>query len=114
MTRSEAQNIIMAKAITSEQLGQIFELAKKEIKDWKKASTINKEFSRGAVWNILYGYFTTVFFEDPTHVFDLKNTQEYHFLTLCIREYGEYLPKDLMPNRVPKKKIKVYHEEPKF
>ena len=104
----------MAKAITSEQLGQIFELAKKNIKDWKKASTVNKGFSMGYVWNSLYPYFSLIYLDRPTHVFNLKKAHEYNYLTLCIREYGEYLPEEWVPNRVPKNKIKVHHEEPKF
>ena len=102
MNRTLAKKI--AETITNEQLGQMLKLAKENIKDWTKVSSVNKGMTKGVAWNILAADF------DVTH--------SYHILAKInmIREFGEFLPGELLKNlrkESPNDKPLV-HQEPKL
>jgi len=102
MNRANARKI--AETITNEQLQQMFDTAKDNITDWTKISSVNKGITKGTAWNILAKNFDV--------------TIEHHILgkTNMVREFGEFLPIELNPN---KKKIiqnvkSPIHQEPNF
>ena len=101
MNRYDAKTI--AEDITNEQLKQMFDTAKAEIKNWEKVSNVNKSFSKGTAWNILVANF------DINH--------NYHILAKInmIREFGEYLPNKLKPRKKEKRiEQKPVHQKPIF
>ncbi|MFT4170576.1 MAG: hypothetical protein QM653_15775 [Dysgonomonas sp.] len=101
MNRSDAKKI--AETITNDHLLQMFNSAKENVADWTKVSNVNKGMTKGAVWNILAK--------------DFDVSKKYHNLAKVnmIREFGEYLPRELKPI-----KEKYYpskhptHQEPNF
>ncbi len=99
MNRTDARKI--AEKITNEQLQQMFDTAKKEIKDWTKRSTVNKGLTKGAAWNVLAAHF------------DINANHHILAKTNMVREFGEYLPEDLKPKREAKGKLKEpVHQDP--
>lgn len=102
MNKTNARKI--AEFITNEQLQQMLDKAKIEIKDWTKVSSVNKGMTKGTSWNIL------------ASDFDVNKT--YHIIakTNMIREFGEYLPENLKIKKIPKDNMikKPIHQEPKF
>ena len=101
MNRKDAKTI--AGTITNEQLSLMFENAKSSIKDWTLTSNINQILTKGTAWNILASNF------------DL--TYSYHILAKInmIREFGEFLPKELKVNKTKgKTTVKPVHQDPKF
>lgn len=102
MNRRDSREI--AETITNQQLKQMFEKAKHEIKDWTKVSTINKGMTKGAAWNVLAK--------------DFDENYNYHIMAKInmIREFGEFLPDELKPH-VEKHKEPItepYHQDPIF
>lgn len=101
MNRSNAKKT--AATITNQQLLEMFKSAKENITDWTKVSNVNKGMTKGAAWNIL------------ARNFDVN--KEYHNLAKInmVREFGEFLPKELIPIK-PKSTppINVVHQEPNF
>lgn len=95
MNRSEARKI--AEIITNDQLRQMFENAKKGIKDWTKTSTVNKSMTKGTAWNILGKNFDV---NQSHHIMAKQN---------MIREFGEWLPVDLKP---VSNKTNTFNENP--
>ena len=85
MNRTDARKI--AETITNEQLKQIFEAAKTQIIDWTKVSNVNKGLTKGAAWNIL------------AKNFDLNSAHHILAKTNMIREFGEFLPSELKPQK---------------
>lgn len=101
MNRPDAKRI--AETITNEQLLQMFNSAKENITDWTKTSNVNKSMTKGVAWNIL------------AKDFDVSN--KYHNLVKInmIREFGEYLPKELKPVKHKRHSSKPpIHQEPNF
>lgn len=100
MNRNVAKKI--AEVITSEQFQQMFERAKSSITNWNVRSNINPLMSKGKSWNIYY---------------PLQYDERIIPKTNAIREFGEYLPKELQDRFKPRKRElpeSFYHEEPKF
>lgn len=101
MNRVDSKKIALI--ITNEQIAEMFNSAKNNIKDWTKVSNCNKGMTKGTAWNIL------------AKDFDIN--KDYHILAKInfVREFGDYLPDEL---KIQKKKIKksinVIHQEPKF
>lgn len=101
MNRPDARKI--AETITNEQLLEMFNAAKANIKDWTKVSNVNKGLTKGTSWNIL------------AKDFDVNKT--YHILakTNMVREFGEFLPNNLKPSKKSKRNpIPPIHQEPQF
>jgi hypothetical protein len=100
MNRKDAKEI--AQKITNEQLQQMFDNAKKGIKDWTKVSNGNKGLSKGIAWNIL------------ARNFDVTKT--YHILAKInmVREFGEFLPDELKIKKVKRKFTPPVHHDPIF
>lgn len=101
MNRPDAKRI--AETINNEQLLQMFNSAKENITDWTKASNVNKGMTKGAAWNILAK--------------DFDVSSKYHNLAKInmIREFGEYLPKELKPVKYKRHSSKPpIHQEPNF
>ena len=101
MNRPDAKKI--ADTITNEQLLQMFNSAKENITDWTKISNVNKGMTKGAAWNILAK--------------DFDVSKKYHNLAKInmIREFGEYLPKELKPVKYKRHSSKPpIHQEPNF
>lgn len=75
MNRTDARRI--AETITNQQLKEMFDSAKENIKDWTTTSSVNKGFTKGLAWNILAANFDT--------------NEEHHILakTSMIREFGD-------------------------
>lgn len=89
--------------ITNDQINDMLEKAKTNIKDWTKASKANKGFSRGVHWNI--------FCKD----FKVENECSHVVKYRMIQEYGEFLPIELQPPKKVKKQNKPpTHAEPIF
>lgn len=101
MNRSDAKKI--AETITNEQLLQMFDSVKESVTDWTKTSNVNKGMTKGAAWNILAK--------------DFDVSKKYHNLAKInmIREFGEYLPKQIKPVRDKCYSSKPpMHQEPNF
>jgi hypothetical protein len=100
MNRSDAKKI--AENITNNQLMEMFNKAKNEIKDWTKVSIVNKSLTKGFAWNIL------------AKDFDIN--YNYHILAKInmIREFGEFLPDELKIKKNKKIYDKPMHQEPEF
>lgn len=101
MNRTDARKI--ADTITNEQLKEMLDNAKASITDWTRVSTCNKSFTKGVAWNIL------------AKDFDVK--YQHHRITRVnlIREFGEYLPKELKPQKqIKPKQQPPMHREPQF
>lgn len=100
MNRTLAKKI--AETITNQQLLDMFNVAKQSITDWTKVSNVNKGMTKGASWNVL------------AKDFDIDHN--YHILakTNMIREFGEFLPNEIKPQKKAKQSVKPFHQEPKF
>lgn len=101
MNRSDAKKI--AQNITNEQLQEMFNNAKVGIKDWTKVSNCNKGLTKGTAWNILAK--------------DFNINQNHHSLAKInmIREFGEFLPDDIKPEKKNRKKYdNLIHQNPQF
>lgn len=101
MERSKAKKI--AQIITNEQLAEMITNAKDGIKDWKKVSSVNKGMTKGSAWNILAKNFDVA---QKLHILHKIN---------LVREFGEFLPDYLKPQKKQKSKdIAPFHQEPIF
>ena len=101
MNRADAKKI--AAIVTNAELETMFRLAKMNIQDWTKISNVNKGMTKGTAWNILAA--------------DFNVDTEYHSLAKynMIREFGEYLPAYLKPERKTRTiPTNIVHQEPKF
>lgn len=101
MNRKDAKQI--AQTITNEQIQDMFDKAKENIKDWTKISNVNKGLTKGSAWNILAKDFDTLV--------------NHHILakTNYVREFGEFLPDELKPKKKSKKNSQnIIHQEPIF
>lgn len=94
----------LANTITGEELGQMFDNARNGIENWKKVSSINKTMTKGTAWNILHKCFKA---GDNTGTLAKTN---------MIWEFGDFLPKHLLPRKRTKSKRQpdVCHQEPVF
>jgi len=102
MNRNDARKL--ADIVTNEQLKQMFDNAKVNIKDWNKVSSCNLGFTKGVAWNILAKDFDVT---KPIHVLGKTN---------MIREFGEFLPGELKQKIARQKKSygKPVHHDPIF
>lgn len=100
MNRTTARQI--AEKITNQQLKEMFDLAKANIKDWTKVSNINPGLTKGSAWNILAGAFKET---------DYNSTLA---KTNMVREFGEFLPEQIKPVKKVKRTITPVHQDPKF
>ena len=101
MNRKDAKDI--ANKITNIELQSMFDIAKESITDWTKVSIVNKGMTKGTAWNIL------------AKDFDIDHN--YHILAKInmVREFGEFLPNDLKPNKKNKRILpNPIHQDPKF
>lgn len=95
---------LIAETITNEQLQQMFDNAKNNITDWNISSIVNKYMTKGTAWNILYGANNTT------------GNHSHLAKTNMIREFGEFLPDELKPQKkiCDKEPIIPYHQDPIF
>lgn len=101
MNRKDARKI--AETITNEQLKQMFDIAKEKITDWEKVSSVNKGITKGVGWNILARYF------------DVNKTYSILSKINMVREFGEFLPDDLKPQKKPRRESGIpIHQDPIF
>jgi len=101
MNKNDAKRL--SETITNEQLKQMFDAAKIRVSDWRKPSVINKGITKGTAWNVLAKDFD-VSFKYP--LLSKKN---------MIREFGDFLPKELLkPKNKVSKPLNLIHQEPKF
>ena len=101
MNRIKAREI--AETITNEQIQQMFDNAKTNIKDWEKRSIVNKSFTIGTGWNIL-----TKGFNIDSHIHILVKTN-------MVREFGEFLPEKLKPIKKERGELPApIHQNPLF
>lgn len=101
MNKTDAK--LIAETITNEQLQQMFETAIDNITDWCVPSIVNKYMSKGTAWNILYGANKVI----GNHSVLAK--------TNMIREFGEFLPDELKPQKkISKKTVIPFHQDPIF
>ena len=101
MNRNDAKQI--AKTITNEQIQDMFNKAKENIKDWTKISNVNKGLTKGSAWNIL------------AKDFDILTNHHILAKTNYIREFGEFLPDELKPKKKTKRiSQNPIHQEPVF
>ena len=104
LTRKQCRKI--AETITNEELNQMFESAKNNIKDWTRISNINKSLTKGTQWNI--------FAKD----FDVNEDYKGIIKLNMVREFGDYIPANLKPykdfKKPEKKEKQIKHEDPIF
>lgn len=102
MNKSDARKI--AETITNEQLKQMLETAKAKITDWKKVSSVNKGFTKGAIWNLLANDFDV---DVNYHILAKRN---------MVWEFGEFLPDHIKPQKTNRQfsDKHLVHQEPKF
>jgi hypothetical protein len=102
MKRSDAKNI--ADIITDEQIKQMLNRAKEEVKDWTRPSKDNKGLSRGSHWNIICKGFENITTFSHIHKYRI------------IREYNEFLPDEIKQKFTKKQVIiqKPIHHDPIF
>ncbi len=100
MNRKDARSI--AETITNEQLQTMFDTAKAKITDWTVVSSVNKGITKGVGWNIL------------ARNFDVN--KQHHILakTNMVREFGEFLPPELKPQKIKRQYKPPMHRDPKF
>jgi len=102
MNRKDSKEI--AEIITNQQLKQMFERAKLEIKDWTQTSIVNKTMTKGTAWNVLAK--------------DFDENYNYHIMAKInmVREFGELLPEELKPIKESyiKDTSEPYHQDPIF
>jgi len=100
MNRQDSKKI--AETITNEQILEMFNSAKENIKDWVKVSNVNKGMTKGTSWNILAKNFDV--------------TIKHHILAKInmIREFGEFLPEELKIKKQKRILPTPIHQEPKF
>ncbi len=103
MNKRDAGKI--AETITLDQLRTMFNNAKDNITDWQVVSSVNKNMTKGAAWNIL----TLPVDVTPERVSKLA-------MRNMVWEFGDFLPEDVKIKRKSKKKQKSvpYHEDPIF
>jgi hypothetical protein len=77
----------------------MLENAKNKISNWNHPSNLNKTMSKGAVWNLV----KNAKIDHPESDLELIN---------CIREFGEFLPEDVLDKIKPA--WYFHHEEPIF
>lgn len=101
MNKPDAKKI--SQKITNEQLQEMLNNAKIGVKDWTKVSNCNKGMTKGSAWNILAKNFDVNVNHHPLAKLNM------------VREFGEFLPDDLKPE---KKTRKIYdnliHQDPQF
>jgi len=100
MQRHIARQI--AEKITNEQLQEMFNKAKRKIVDWTKVSSVNPSLTKGAAWNIL------------AENFDVNKKHHILAKTNMIREFGDFMPNELKPQKKVKPDITPIHQVPKF
>jgi len=102
MTKKEAVEI--AKTVTNGQLEEMFMNAMVDMPYWEDRSDVNKGITKGAAWNI----FAKDFNPEGKHANIAKINM--------IREFGDFLPKEVRIEKPPKTKLKlkVIHQEPNF
>jgi len=102
ITKKEAFEI--AHDISNDDLETMFINAMKGIEDWGETSYVNNGMTKGTAWNILGQHFNP--------------GQNYGYSAKCntVREFGNFLPKDVRIENPPKPKCKVnvIHQEPNF
>ena len=83
MNKQKAKKL--AKIISHSDFQLMFELAKKEIKDWTIPSNVNKGLSKGKAWNLLYpmSFKSESFFKSH----DTGNLAKINM----IREFGDHI-----------------------
>lgn len=103
MNKRDAKKI--AETITNEELAEMLWNAKAGIKNWTKVSNCNKGLSKGVAWNVL------------ARDFDVNKKHHILAKTNMVREFGEYLPDHLKPekkNRAKNKSEDIIHHSPDF
>lgn len=101
MTRHEAMNL--AERITNVQILEMFKSAKENIKDWTKPSNVNKGLTKGTAWNVL------------AKDFDVNKEYKSIIKYNMIREFGRYLPPELITKRNKSSNpVNPSHQEPNF
>lgn len=101
MKRADARKI--AETVTREQLAVMFERAKLEVRDWKKASPVNPSVSLGKAWNLFYPFFMS---GQRLIIIHKKN---------MVWAFGDYLDESLKPVKAKPASLPIpFHEEPVF
>ena len=104
-SRPEAKKLSLL--VTRDDLAQMFKNAQEQHKDWHETSTINISMTKGAAYNML----------KKARPYD--NGRLNMGVANAIREFGEYLPKEVLAKLVRKKKVKrtdivPFHQDPIF
>ena len=103
MNRAKAKEL--SETITNAQIKEMLEKAKIYIKDWTRVSDVNKGLTKGAAWNM--------FAKDFDENIDYPSCTKLNI----IREFGNFLPSDLLYPRKDKKfhqPTPPVHQEPIF
>lgn len=101
MNRSNSKQL--AEIVTNEQLKQMFDNARVGITDWTRRSISNKGMTMGTAWNILAKDFDVDYTYHPLSKYNM------------IRNFGEFLPAELLPEKKNKAELKPpIHQEPIF
>jgi hypothetical protein len=99
----------IAQDVSTTEMEYMFIKSRAVIRDWTQVSSVNKNMSKGASYNILYRVFL-----------DLKDKSTFSNLikTNIIWEFGDNLPITTILRHQeltkPKHDATVYHEEPNF
>jgi hypothetical protein len=88
--------------VSNADLKEMFDKAKKGVKDWSAPSACNKTLTKGFAWNCLANNFNVDNFVHPLGKINM------------IHEFGGFLHEKFQPIPKKKKKIIPHHQEPVF
>lgn len=98
----------LAETVTPEDLKKMFQNVQENFKEWQATSALNERATKGTIFNIL----------TAGDDFE-KSCASPQIRTNMIREFGDFLPPEVLPLKVPASKPQSTtraqrHEEPKF
>ncbi len=104
MKPNKYESKLLADIVTPNDIKAMFENAKYRVNDWTAVSSVNKGITKGLAYNVLKFVWN-------------GETQHKTGITNAIREFGEYLPTEVLDTIIRKHKqiaFKPIHQEPKF
>ena len=93
----------LSKKIPGEVILEMLKKAQSEVTNWKAPCRVNKNMSRGKLWNMFATHF------DPVKKHEMV-------VYRLIEEFGDFLPEKYHPVKKKKKESETlpYHEDPIF
>ena len=105
MNKAQARQIAQ-KGVTIRELKEILKTARRKVTDWTRRSRVNKTFSVGMCFNILWGGIKNRG-ED-----ELGRNAHILIVTNILREFGEYSQYEVEGKSKKSKELPLHHEDP--